>query len=222
MTNFSRYRTTPTAQRGVILMIALIMLVALTLGGLALFRQVGAGVLIARNLTFGNAALVASDRGVEAARTWLMTTTLDLQQAINGNAYFPAWCNTSVNSSNFPDADNNGIVDDCKASPPPSEFDPLTYNWANSLLATNDDGNGNAIRYVIHRLCRIPGSLNFTNSNGVAQECVSVGSATSGGSKGAASYGNIALKNTMQPYFRVTTQTIGPNNTLVYSQAILY
>jgi type IV pilus assembly protein PilX len=203
-------------------MVALILLVALTLGGLALFRQVGSGVLIARNLTFSNAALIASDRGVEAARNWLTTTGADLQQASVADGYFPAWCNIAVNSSNFPDVDNNGITDDCKASPPPSNFDPLGFNWANAVVATSDDGNGNSIRYVIHRLCRIPGSLNYTSPEGIAQECVAVGSATSGGSKGTGSYGNVALKNTMQPYFRVTTQSVGPNNTVVYSQAILY
>lgn len=219
---------TRVRQQGVVLFIALILLVALTLSGLALFRQVGTGVLVARNLTFSNSALVASDLGVEAARNWLMTSGADLQEsslAPSANpptAYYPGWCNTLLDGSGRPDADGNGIVDDCKASPPPSEFNPLTYNWANSALVTNDDGNGNAIRYVIHRLCRIPGSLNFTNSDGVPQECVTFGSATTGGHKGAGSYGTIALKNSVQPYFRVTTQTTGPSNTVAYSQVILY
>lgn len=210
------------------LLIALIMLIALTLSGIALFRQVGTGVLVARNLTFRNAALVASDRGIEAARNWLVTSGANLQQpsiapsAGTPTAYYPAWCNDSVNPSNVPDANNDGVEDDCKASPPPSEFNPLTYNWTNSALATSDDGSGNAVRYVIHRLCRIPGSLSFTNSNGVPQECVTLGSSTTGGSKGSVSYGGGSLANTMQPYFRITTQTTGPQNTVAYSQIIMY
>jgi Tfp pilus assembly protein PilX len=210
------------AQRGVVLLISLVLLIALTLGGIALFRQVTTGVLIASNLTFKNAALVASDRGVEAARNWLVTSGANLQQASLANGYFPGWCNTTVDASNNPDADGNGVVDDCKASPPPSEFNPATYNWANSVLVTNDDGNGNAIRYVIHRLCRIPGSLNYTNPNSVPQECVTLGSSTTGGTKGSVAYGGGALTNTMQPYFRITTQAIGPKNTIAYSQAIMY
>lgn len=215
-------------QRGVVLLIALILLIALTLGGISLFRQVGTGVIIASNLTFENAALVASDRGIEIARNWLVTTSTSLEQASVApsatppTAYYPGWCNISLGAGNLPDADGNGVTDDCKASPPPSDFDPLTYNWANSALATADDGNGNSIRYVIHRLCRIPGSVNFTNSDGVPQECVTIGSAASGGTMGAVGYGALPLANTMQPYYRITTQTTGPKNTVAYSQAILY
>jgi Tfp pilus assembly protein PilX len=211
-------------QHGVVLLIALIMLIALTLSGIALFRQVGAGVLIANNLTFRNAAVIASDRGVEAARNWLVTSGANLQQASVANGYYPAWCNVSVDASGRPDADANGITDDCSpvGAAPPSEFNPLGYNWANSVLATSDDGSGNAVRYVIHRLCKIPGSLSFTNSEGVTQECVLIGSTTTGGTKGAVSYGGGALANTIQPYFRVTTQTTGPKNTVAYSQVIMY
>jgi len=226
----ARRITATKRQKGVVLLVALIMLIALTLSGIALFRQVGTGVLIARNLTFKNAALAASDAGVEAARNWLVTSGANLEQATMATtatpptAYYPAWCNDSLNAANTPDADNNGVTDDCKpaSAAPPSQFDPVTYNWNNSAVATSDDGNGNAVRYVIHRLCRIPGSLNFTNSDGVPQECVVLGSSTSGGTKGAVGYGGGALANTMQPYFRVTTQTTGPNNTIAYSQAILY
>jgi Tfp pilus assembly protein PilX len=210
------------SQQGVVLLIALIMLVALTMSGIALFRQVGTGVIIASNLTFKSAALAASDRGIETARTWLVNSGANLQQASLANGYYPAWCNTVINASNNPDADGNGTIDDCKTSPPPSTFAPLTFNWANSVLVTADDGNGNAIRYVIHRLCRIPGSLNFTNDDGIPQECVTLGSSTTGSTKGSVGYGGGALANTQQPYFRVTSQTTGPKNTVVYSQVILY
>jgi len=208
----------PAHQRGVVLMIALIMLVSMTLTGIILFRQIGTGVIIARNLTFKQSALSAADRGVEVARNWLVTGGANLQVANIAGAYYPAWCNTSVNASGDPDADNNGKVDDCKATPPPSEFNPSTYNWSNSVLVTDDDGNGNAIRYVIHRLCRIPGSLNATNSDGVPQECVTLGAADAGGSKGSGG----SLSNTVQPYYRITTQATGPQNTVAYSQVILY
>lgn len=219
----TRHHVGSRGQRGVVLLISLILLIALTLGGIALFRQVGTGVLIASNLTFRNSALVATDRGVEAARNWLVTPGPNLQQGNIATGYYPAWCNTSLNASNVPDADNNGTSDNCGASPPPSTFDPLTYNWTNSVLATSDDGSGNAIRYVIHRLCTIPGSLNYTDpTTNVSQQCVTLGSSSAGGTKGALSYGGGALTNTIQPYFRVTTQTTGPKNSVAYSQVIMY
>jgi Tfp pilus assembly protein PilX len=100
-------------QQGVVLLISLILLISMTLAGLALFRQVGTGVLIARNLTFSNAALIATDIGAEAARNWLVTSGANLQEASIANGYFPAWCNISVDAGGRPDANSDGVVDDC-------------------------------------------------------------------------------------------------------------
>jgi hypothetical protein len=116
-----------------------------------------------------------------------------------------------------PDADNDGQADDCGNSPPPSEFDPMVYNWANSALATANDGVGNEVRYVIHRLCETPGPMNASG-----QQCVTIGSASAGSARTSAVYGSQALSNTSQPYFRITSRTLGPTNTVVYTQTILY
>ncbi len=206
------------AQRGVVLLLALIMLVAMTLAGIVLYRQIGTGLIIARNLSFKRTAAVAADRGIESARTWLIAqSAAGLEQGSVAAGYYPGWCNTSLNASNFPDADNDGTTDDCGATPAPSEFDPLTYNWTNAVVATNNDGAGNEVRYVIHRLCQIPGGINTAG-----QQCVTIGSSLAGGSKGAAAYGTQALSNTFQPYFRVTSRVLGPTNTVVYTQTIMY
>ncbi|MFZ3223370.1 MAG: hypothetical protein WA142_09785, partial [Rugosibacter sp.] len=60
------------AQRGVVLLLALIMLIAMTLAGIVMYRQIGSGLIIARNLGFKRTAAVAADRGIESARTWLV------------------------------------------------------------------------------------------------------------------------------------------------------
>lgn len=215
-------------QQGVVLLISLILLVALTLGGIAMIRQIGTGVLVASNLGFKNSALVASDRGVEAARAWLTTGAggVDLTLGSLANGYFPAWCNSVLDASGRPDADTNGVVDDCRpSSGVPPQFVPTAYNWtdANSVRVTpTDDGNGNVIRYVIHRLCRIPGGLNSTNSDGVPQDCVTATASSDTGSKGAVSYGSASLSFTIKVYYRITVQTVGPKNTVAYSQAIIH
>lgn len=206
------------AQRGVVLLLALIMLVAMTLAGIVMYRQIGTGLIIARNLSFKRTAAVAADMGIESARTWLVSQSSSaLEQGSAANGYFPGWCNTSLNASNVPDADNDGQPDDCGNTPAPSEFDPVTFNWAGSMLATSNDGAGNEIRYVIHRLCETPGSINASG-----QQCVVIGSAAAGGAKTAATYGAQALSNTSQPYFRITSRVLGPTNTVVYTQSILY
>lgn len=206
------------SQRGVVLLLALIMLVAMTLAGIVMYRQIGTGLIIARNLNFKRTAAVASDRGIETARTWLIgQTAAQLEQGSAANGYFPGWCNTVLDAAGLPDANNDGQADDCGDSPPPSEFDPLTYNWANSVQATANDGVGNEVRYVIHRLCETPGAM---NSSG--QQCVTIGSASAGSARTSAVYGTQALSNTSQPYFRITARTQGPTNTVVFTQTILY
>ena len=68
-------RSLRKAQDGVVLFIALIVLVAMTLAGIAVMRSVDTNVLIAGNLAFRNAATSAGDAGIEAARNWLATQT---------------------------------------------------------------------------------------------------------------------------------------------------
>ena len=216
--HFAHSSRTAGHQRGVVLLLALIMLIAMTLAGIALYRQIGGGLIIARNLSFKRTAAVAADRGIETARAWLTAQTAGgLEQGSMANGYFPGWCNTSLNGLGVPDANNDGTPDDCGTTPAPSEFDPLTYNWANSVVATANDGGGNEIRYVIHRLCETPGGINTAN-----QQCVTMGNSSSGGSKTTVVYGSQPLSNTSQPYFRVTSRVLGPTNTLVYTQVVLY
>jgi len=196
-------------QRGVVLFISLIVLVAMTLAGIALFRQVGTGVIIAGNLAFKENATSVGDLGVELARVWLMNTKaagVDTNSDLAGR-YCAAW------------QDN---------------FDPTTYNWTGSpndcannrgsFLATADDGTGNEVRYVVHRMCRYIGSLNkpYPPNDTKAQECVILGAAGAGGSKGGGAYGVLPLANTQQPYFRITVRVAGPRNTVSYVQAMMY
>jgi len=180
-------------QRGVVLFIALIVLVAMTLAGIAMFRQVGAGVIIAGNLAFKENATSVGDLGLETARAWLVgqgSSALQVDQPNSG--YFSSWALT---------------------------FNPTSFSWsaANSMLSTSDDGTGNEVRYVIHRLCSASGAVNDPNQN-----CVTVGSASAGGSQIGGAYGVLPLANTTAPYFRITVRVAGPRNTTSYVQSIMY
>ena len=57
----------PDRQGGVVLVVALIILVALMLGGIALVRSVGTTNIIAGNLAFQQAATQSGEAGTEAA-----------------------------------------------------------------------------------------------------------------------------------------------------------
>lgn len=65
-TNIRRI-TLPRSQRGVVLLIALILLVVMTLAGIGMMRSVDTGSVIAGNLAFKQATLNASDAGTNAA-----------------------------------------------------------------------------------------------------------------------------------------------------------
>ncbi|MCF8149844.1 MAG: hypothetical protein K9K30_05455 [Burkholderiaceae bacterium] len=196
-------------QRGVALIIALIMLTAMMMSGIALFRKIGAGAMIAGNLTFTSAAISAAELGSESGRTWLTSQTASgLYGAAAG--YFPATC-YSVNTHITTDVN-------CNNSGAPV-FDPVSFDWATfSTLSTADDGAGNEIRYVIHRLCRMTGELDK-----IGQECILSQSATGGsGGKSNVTYNTQSISSTMKPYYRITTRVRGPRNSLAYTQVTMF
>jgi type IV pilus assembly protein PilX len=213
---FMSYTPGKVHQRGVTLVIALIMLIAMTLAGLALFRQVGTGVIVARNLTFRENATSIADQGVETARSWLLLQSAStLEQAVVAQGYYAAWCNVSVTGANTPDFNSDGAIDDCATSPPPSTFTASGYNWVNAVHIAGIDGN--QVDYVIHRMCAKPGGLNISN-----QECSTVSSANGNDNHDITDYDHLTLSGSVRPYFRITTRVTGPMNTVVYTQSIIY
>ncbi len=207
-------------QRGVILLLALIMLVSMTLAGIALYRQIGTGLVIARNLAFRRTAVVAADLGLEAARTWLIAQTpatlLTEQQTSGKFFYYPAWCYGPVASTR----ETAGTPINCGNTISTADFDPLLYDWSHAQIATADDGAGNEIRYVIHRLCGLPGGINITDTPN--QRCASIGKPPPGQTQGVATYGGAPLSLITMPYYRITARVRDRMNTQVYTQAIIY
>lgn len=191
----------PRNQRGVILFIALIVLVAMSLAGIALMRSVDTNVLIAGNLAFRQGATLAADRGVEDARTYLAANaggTLDSDQPVP--YYWANWQQT---------VDLIGVG---------SAADDYNWGQANNLGA---DAGSNEVRYVIHRLCSQAGSI-----TSAAVSCIKASSgagvgASGAGTKGVVAYGTAALPGTSNTYYRVTVRVTGPRNTVSFVQAVL-
>jgi len=61
----------PSAHRGAGLVVALVVMVVMSLGALALVRAVATGLLVASNAAFRQAAVLAAETGSEAAVDWL-------------------------------------------------------------------------------------------------------------------------------------------------------
>ena len=185
------------AQRGAVLFIALIVLVAMSLAGLALMRGVDTGALIASNLAFKQSATAAGDEGIEAARGWLLSNSgPTLYTDIPGSAYY------STMQTN---------VDLIGSDPTKPDFD-----WS-TAVSLAPDAAGNTVSYVIQRLCELPGdpaSVNCIRATG--------STSSSSGTKGAVSYGGYAISVPTGAFYRITVRVQGPRKTLSFVQATIY
>jgi type IV pilus assembly protein PilX len=198
--------SSPRKQHGVILFVALIVLVAMSLAGIALMRSVDTNVLVAGNLAFRQGATAAGDWGIEQARTYLKNqltispSALDNDSASNG--YYASW---------------QAALDLYGRTASTSD----DLDWSSAALLVGTDGGGNEVRYVIQRLCEFAGSGTSATAN--CMKTTSEGSAGpgSGGTMGVVSYGTAALPPPLTIYYRVTVRVAGPRNTRSFVQAIL-
>lgn len=183
---------TPASQRGVVLFMALVVLVVMSLIGVTMIRQGTSNQLIVGNLAFKQGATLGSDLGIEAARRWLVSQSgITLNTSNTAQGYFA-----------------NGLA---------INFDPFTNASWNQSVETID-GQGQSVRYVIHRLC--PQALPVLNADPAQQNLCIVDSSESL-TKSGQDYAEIALEN-LHPYYRVTVRVLGPRNTTSYVQATLY
>ena len=190
-------------QQGVVLYVALVVMIVMMLAGVAMLRSVGAGVGVAGNLSFKQNATLAGDRGTEAAITWILAQTSAILETDHpASGYYATW------------------VPNFDPMAPYSAANPATVDWTVAPLATpagGDDGAGNTVHYVIHRLCSLPTTgVSGTVLAGVPQQCAVQGSVANSGT------GGIAAGQPAPPLFRVTSRVDGPRNTLSFVQVMVY
>ncbi len=207
----------PNRQNGVVLFIVLIVLVAMTLAGIALVRSVDTGNMIAGNLAFKQGATLAGDAGTEAAITWLQTI-----QKIAGSASFdndqPAagYYATSQDTLDMTSSSNdpkralvNWSFNSCNGATTPACISP-----AQPISA----GAGNMVTYIIHRLCQSSGDPN-SPSNTCANY---IATSSTSPKKGEMKYGGGNLSQPLpQQYYRITSRTVGPRNTVSFVETII-
>ena len=192
------------SQRGAVLFIALIVLVAMSLAGIALMRQVDTGTIIAGNLAFRQGSMHVGDTGIEAARAWLLATpktTLyeDTPGITGGNGYYANW------------ADQLDLLG--------NDADKTDFVWSTAVpVVAPAPPDGYIVSYVIHRLCK-------TKGDPVGVTCVKqttgAGSASSG-TKGAAAFGSYAIQVPTNALYRITVRVVGPRNNISYVQAVVF
>lgn len=193
-------------QAGLALVIALIVLVAMSLAGVALVRSVDTASLVAGNLAFRQGATTSGDAGVEAARTWLLANGALLTSDKSSEGYY----STSQDSLDLTGNQTPAESSDNVAWDGVGVSDP-------KCLAT--DPAGNTVCYIIHRLCDASGPFNSSTCSTRATE------------RGGSSSGAARPMTTYQPrswteiatlvYYRVTVRIAGPRNNISFIQAFV-
>jgi Tfp pilus assembly protein PilX len=177
-------------QQGVVLLIALTVLVAMSLAGVALMRSVDNTVVIAGNLAFKQASLQVADNGTQAAVGWLANNSAGtgLYNTNESLGYF------SARPSDEPDWFGTDV-------------------WAQSAVLNLGvpDPQGNTIRYVIHRMCDHPDSA-------YDESCMLFYPKALAGNSSSKQTGAPAYEGFPQIYYRVTSRVEGPRNNVTVIQ----
>jgi len=202
--------------RGAGLVVALVILVVMSLGALALVRAVASGLLVAGNLAFREAAVLAAESGSESAISWLSerAATTDLlsdQPEAGYYASLPVGLSLSGQSNTSTSATIDWDDDQCAAR--------TGIRCFTAGPALPIDAAGHRVRYVIHRLCRTAGS-----SDAAANSCLLFRSAQGGSSnRGQLSYGaSKRFQSSDTVYYRITVHVRGPRNTTAFVQTLVH
>jgi type IV pilus assembly protein PilX len=183
-------------ENGVVLLIALIVLVAMTLAGIALVRSVDTSNIIAGNMAFQQAATHSGDVGTETAIGWLETnnTGVTLHNDILGSGYAAF-----------------------RQDPAPNQTWDAFWNAVlkNQAVTLAEDASGNTVAYAIQRLCDTTGAPTVP-ATGCASSPIS--STAQGNSEDS---GSVALIYSNQQYYRITSRITGPRNTISYIQVVV-
>ena len=188
-------------QRGVVMMITLIVLVAMTLAGLALTRSVDTTNIIAGNLAFQQSAVQSTDTGVETAISWLEANAIGV----------------TLRSDALADGYQAGAA---SALRDPAAGQTWGQFWTDALVPAGlvarqaTDSAGNTVSYVVQRLCD-----NTTSGAAVTYSGCSL--PPSNTITGDTKAGRLKLNFNNQGYYRITVRVDGPRNTVTYAQAIV-
>lgn len=180
------------AERGAALFIALIVLVILMLGGIAVMRSVNNALTSAGNLAFRRDLINQGEQAVAKA----IASSFPMGAASEGTAH------KSLNYSPVAlAASSEGIP---KVLLKDADFATIG-DAANDLTGASSDVK---IRYVVERLC------NQANEAASAANCVVFEQMPVGGS----SHMSDNAEPEVQPVYRVTVRVSGPRNTQVFIQ----
>jgi Tfp pilus assembly protein PilX len=205
-------------QKGVVLFIALIALVAMTLAAIALVRSVDTGNVVAGNLAFKQGATLAGDTSTETALAVLVPISATATAYTDNPAlgyYATSQDNLDMTGSlNDPtkarvDWDYNG----CAGTTQSACIDPAP------VIPKEIIGNGYRASYIIHRLCLTSGDPNSATNSCATYQATS----TTSPKRGEIKYGDDKRFEPLPTsYYRITSRITGPRNTVSFIETIVH
>lgn len=180
-------------QRGVVLLLALIMLVAMTLAGIGMMRSVDTGMIIAGNMAFKQSTLQGTDSGY---RTGI--NALNLQNTANPSALEQTGAFAGYRAVAC-DLIAAGTAGSCATT------------WWNSNAAWDGApsvtlANGVTVQYWIDRMCNAVGTPGLTSCMMYSEN-----KDKSGSSPFMIEY----------VFYRITARATGPRNSVSYTQTLI-
>jgi type IV pilus assembly protein PilX len=193
-------------QGGTILIIALIVLVAMTLAGIATMRSVDTATITAGNIGLRQASVNAADQGIQSGVNWLIANLGP----------------TLVNDNHQPGTASKGYFSSVAANDP-DWYEPLNWSEAAQLNNGNPDAGGNVVFFLIHRMCAIPNcdtsATCGSNPPNICASTLSTAALTGQGSDQT----RPTDSHTSVPaiHYRVTAKAVGPRNSISIVQSLV-
>lgn len=182
-------------QRGVTLLIAIIALVVMTIGAVALVRSTNTSLRLSGNLAFKRDLVNQAERGVALALADLRGGLLSTQSSRIANAGARNYSATVLNSTQgIPDVLLNDTA------------------FAAAFTRADTTDSGITVRYVIDRQCSAgTGAFDATRCTSMAKSADE-----KGGEPGAPSLGSIE-----SPVYRISVRVTGPRGAQSFTQTTL-
>lgn len=216
-----------TQQRGISLLFALMALVVLSLGAVALLRAVDTGLLVLGNLGFKQDALSATSAGTEAAISWLQNQTAETLAADSATNKAAGYSTVAISAleATGPRAGvavaTQAILVDWDSSG--CNVAGLNGRKVTSCLTASAPlkvAGGNTVRYFITRLCAATGVAEGNN----CMRAVVLQSGTSTTQRGSLGYGtNLRfVEKSAGTYYRIIARAEDRRGTVSYTETLVH
>lgn len=199
-------------QQGIVLLLSLIVLVAMSLAAIGLMRSVLTSNRVAANLAFQQSTTQSAGVGIETAIAWLEQKARELKTNNPPVLQNGLFANTTVGGGE--------TVNYVARREDPGSNQAWEDWWQQVLVANNQintlpvDAAGNTVAFAIHRLCNATGDP-LSGIGCEAPPTVNAATQTSSKSSG------IKLQVPSQIYYRITVRVQGPRNAVSFIQSIV-